>query len=212
MPTSRPISIVLVDDHIILLDGVTSLLTNDSAFEVLQSVHSAEEAILAVERYAPDILLTDYSLKGTSGLDLFRLVKANHPKTKVVILTMHDEESVVAPLLKEGVNGYLLKTTPHAELKRALIQVADGFPYVSPEITRMMLNGLTRKEQKTELLTERELQVLKLIGEEKSNREIAEKLFISERTVETHRKNIFRKTNTSSLVGLIKYAFEKQLI
>jgi two-component system, NarL family, nitrate/nitrite response regulator NarL len=212
MPVSSPISIVLVDDHVILLDGIRSLLSADPAFSVLAAVHTAAEGFDAVQTHQPDILLTDYSLSGASGLELFRRVKAKFPQTKVVILSMHDEESIVSPLLKEGVHGYLLKTIPQHELKSALTQVAAGNPYVSPEITKIMLNNMNRSEEKTSSLTGRELEILKLITQEHSNKAIAEKLFISERTVETHRKNIFRKTNTTSLVGLIKFAFEKQLV
>ena len=212
MPVSSPISIVLVDDHVILLDGIRSLLSADPAFSVLAAVHTAQEGFDAVQAHLPDILLTDYSLQGASGLELFRRVKLKFPQTKVVILSMHDEESIVSPLLKEGVHGYLLKTIPQQELKSALTQVAAGNPYVSPEITKIMLNNMNRTEEKTSSLTGRELEILKLITQEHSNKEIAEKLFISERTVETHRKNIFRKTNTTSLVGLIKFAFEKQLV
>jgi two-component system nitrate/nitrite response regulator NarL len=123
---------------------------------------------------------------------------------------MHDEGMLVKQILKEGVDGYLLKSIQQAELKSALKQIVSGMPYVSPEITRLMLSGM--QGQPEELLTEREREILNLIAKEYSNKQIAEKLFISERTVETHRKNIFRKTNTTSLVGLIKYAFANNLI
>ena len=124
---------------------------------------------------------------------------------------MHDEGLLVKQILKQGVDGFLLKNIQQTELKTALHQIMKGFPYISPEITPMMLANMN-SEQPEELLSERERQVLNLIAREYSNKQIAEKLFISERTVETHRKNIFRKTNTTSLVGLIKYAFANNLI
>ena len=123
---------------------------------------------------------------------------------------MHDEGMLVKQILKEGVDGYLLKSIQQAELKSALKQIVSGMPYVSPEITRLMLDGIQGIPEG--LLTEREREILNLIAKEYSNKMIAEKLFISERTVETHRKNIFRKTNTNTLVGLIKYAFANNLI
>jgi two-component system nitrate/nitrite response regulator NarL len=212
MPPTSPISLVLVDDHKILLDGIKSFLTADPEFHVVAAVHTAADALKAVDIYKPQILLTDYSLPDSTGLDLFRLVKSKFPDTKVAVLSMHDEPSIVNKLLKEGINGYLLKTIHQAELKIALLQISEGNLYVSPEITRMLLNQLNNPEQKNTPLTDRELEILKLITQEFSNKQIADKLFISERTVETHRKNILRKTNTTSIVGLIKFAFEKQVI
>ena len=160
----------------------------------------------------PDILLTDYSLPGISGLDLCRQVKRKYPAVKVVALSMHDEVHLVRTIMKEGVDGYLLKNIQQIELKNALRQVMMGHAYVSPEITRMMMSDIHQPDREPALLSERELEVLRLITQEFSNKQIADKLFISERTVETHRKNIFRKTHTSSIVGLIKFAFEKKLV
>jgi len=207
----RSIKLLIVDDHRIVLDGLKSLFDQDPQFEIIGAASSAEEALRFVQTTLPDILLTDYRLPGLSGLELAVAVKKKFPTVKRVILSMHDESQLVKQILKEGVDGYLLKSIQQSELKMALRQIMDGFPYVSPEITRMMLTEINQ-EQPDELLSERERQVLSLIARECSNKQIAEKLFISERTVETHRKNIFRKTNTSSLVGLIKYAFANNLI
>jgi two-component system nitrate/nitrite response regulator NarL len=212
MELKLPIRIILVDDHHIILDGLKSLLESDSDFLIVASLHSAEEAVKAIKINTPDILLSDYSLPEMSGLELFKLLKPQYPELKVAMLSMHDEESVVRAVLKEGIHGYLLKSIQQFELKNALKQIALGYPYVSPEITKILMNDFNRPEQKTELLTERESEILRLITKEYSNKQIGEKLFISERTVETHRKNIFRKTNTSSLVGLIKYAFEHNYV
>lgn len=209
---STPIKVLLVDDHHIVLDGLTSLLESDPQFKVIGSLGSGEEVIEFLKKQQPDILLTDYSLPGMNGLELFRKVKASYPKIKVTLLTMHDEASVVRTTLKEGMNGYLLKNIQQFELRNALRQIALGYPYVSPEITRIMMTELNQPAQKSDLLTAREHEILKLITKEYSNKQMAEKLFISERTVETHRKNIFRKTNTNTLVGLIKFAFEHNLV
>jgi two-component system nitrate/nitrite response regulator NarL len=208
----KRIKMVLVDDHRIVLDGLVSLLESDPDFVILATLGSAEDALEFLKREQPDILLTDYSLPGMSGLELTRAVKKTYPGIKVVTLSMHDETHLVKGILKEGVDGYLLKNVQQFELKNALKQVMLGMPYVSPEITRLMMNDLNHPAEETALLTDRELDILRLIAKENSNKQIAEKLFISERTVETHRKNIFRKTNTTSLVGLIKYAFANNLI
>ena len=207
----QSIKLLLVDDHRIVLDGLKSLFDQDSQFEILGAVGSAEEALTFLQKHQPDIVLMDYSMTGMTGLQLATIVKEKYPGVKRVILSMHDEVVLVNQILKEGVDGYLLKSIQQAELKMALRQIMDGYPYVSPEITKMMLSNLN-SEQPAELLSERERQVLNLIAKEYSNKQIADELFISERTVETHRKNIFRKTNTNSLVGLIKYAFANKLI
>ncbi|MBL7856732.1 MAG: response regulator transcription factor [Cyclobacteriaceae bacterium] len=212
MNTERRIRVVLVDDHRIVLDGLVSMLGNDPAFVVLSAVGSAEEAVEFLKKDTPDIVITDYSLPGMSGMELTRLIKRNYPAVKVVALSMHDEGHMVKSILKEGVDGYLLKNIQHFELKNALKYVMAGMPYVSPEITKLMMEQLNAPSGEAQLLTERESDIVRLIAKEYSNKQIAEKLFISERTVETHRKNIFRKTNTSSIVGLVKFALEHKLV
>lgn len=211
MNANQSTKLFLVDDHHIVLDGLKSMFDQDSRFTIIGTASNAEDAIKAIESNKPDILLTDYSLPGANGLDLCVQVKTKYPDVKRVILSMHDEGVLVKQILKEGVDGYLLKSIQQLELKNALLQIVKGMPYVSPEITKLVLSDLSN-EQPAELLSEREREILNLIAKENSNKQIAEKLFISERTVETHRKNIFRKTNTTSLVGLIKYAFANNLI
>lgn len=200
---------MLVDDHRIVLDGLKSMFNQDSNFQVVATAGSAEEAMHILPSKNPDILLTDYRLPDASGLDLCVWIKGKLPATRRVILSMHDEGTLVRQVLKEGIDGYILKSVQQLELKNALHQIMRGMPYVSPEITRMLLTDMG--QQPEELLTPREREVLSLITKEYSNKQIADKLFISERTVETHRKNIFRKTNTTTLVGLIKYAFANNL-
>jgi len=211
MEEAKRIKVVLVDDHQIVLDGLVSLLGSDPDFGVLASLNAGEKALEFLKTKQPDILMTDYNLPGITGLELMRVVKKNYPQVKVVVLSMHDEVAVVKSILKEGADGYLLKNIQQFELKNALKRVISGVPYVSPEITKVMMDEMNHPTENG-LLTDRELEILKLITQEQSNKQIAARLFISERTVETHRKNIFRKTNTSSLVGLIKYAFENKLV
>jgi DNA-binding NarL/FixJ family response regulator len=206
-----PLKIVLVDDHHILLDGLKSLLDNDSNFEVLAAVGSSEEALRVIDERQPDMLLTDYTLPGMTGLELALKVKEKYPSIKRVLLSMHDEAHLIKQIMKAGVDGYILKSIQQSELKSALRQIKNGMPFISPEITKMIMADMS-SNNKQELLTEREQEVVKLIVKEYSNKAIAEKLFISERTVETHRKNIFRKTNTASLVGLVKFAFEHNMV
>ncbi len=200
-----------MDDHRIVLDGLKSLFENDSEFEIIAAASSPQEALEKLKIQQPDILLTDYTLPGMTGLELSTRVKELFPSIKRVILSMHDEGHLVKQIMKEGVDGYLLKSIQQGELKVALRQIMQGMPYISPEITKQLMAGLAN-ESKQELLTDREQEIVKLIVKEFSNKRIADKLFISERTVETHRKNIFRKTNTASLVGLVKFALEHNII
>lgn len=208
---AAPIKLILVDDHRIVLDGLRSLFQDDDEFKVVAAVGTPQEAWEKVQQTPPDILLTDYTLPGMTGLELAMKVKEKYPDVRRVILSMHDEGHLIKQVMREGVDGYLLKNIQQTELKNALRQIHKGMPYVSPEITRQLMTNLGR-DDKYELLTEREQEILRLIVQELSNKQIAEKLFISERTVETHRKNIFRKTNTSSLVGLVKFAFEHNIV
>ena len=212
MKGGKRVKVVLVDDHRIVLDGLVSLLESDPDFVILAALGSGEQVLEFLQQDQPDILVTDYSLPGISGLELARKVKRDFPKIKIVALSMHDEAHLVRGILKEGVDGYLLKNIQQFELKNALKQIMLGMPYVSPEITKLLMNDLNHPSEENALLTDREKDILRLISKEFPNKQIAEKLFISERTVETHRKNIFRKTNTTSLVGLIKFAFANHLI
>ena len=210
--TEKKITVILVDDHHIVLDGLKSLLESDSDFVIMGALRTAEDALEMMKQKQPSILMTDYSLPGLSGLELTKHVRIHYPDVKIVVLSMHDEASVVRSVLKEGVDGYLLKNIQQFELRNALKQIALGMKYVSPEITKLIMAGMSQPAQEPELLTLREREILRLIAQENSNKQIAEKLFISERTVETHRKNILRKTNTNSVIGLIKYAYEHNLI
>ncbi|WP_194976018.1 response regulator [Aquiflexum lacus] len=203
--------VLLVDDHAILLDGVKSLLSHDASVDVIGEANSAEKALEFLKANEVDLLITDFNLPGMDGLSLVRLVKKISPKTKIIVLSMHDETHLVKEILKEGVEGYVLKNDSHKELKMAIQYVQEGRIYLSNNINRIIINSLNFPEE-DRLLTDREREILKLIAKEFANREIAEQLFISERTVETHRKNIFRKTKTNSLVGLIKFAYANNLI
>jgi DNA-binding NarL/FixJ family response regulator len=208
MPAIR---LILVDDHQIVLDGLRSLLDKDPSFDVMGAFSDPEKALAYLSVQTPDILLTDYSMPRMSGLDLIRKAKALHPAIKSVLLSMHDEPSVVKEAMKQGINGFLLKNIQQVELKEALRKIYSGLMYISAEITTQLLHHHLVDESES-TLTERELEILKLITKEFSNKKIADELHISERTVETHRKNIFRKTGTSSLVGLIKYAYANKIV
>jgi len=203
--------ILLVDDHTILLDGVKSLLSQEDDLVVVGQAASAEEALEFLKRNEVDLIITDYSMPGMDGLSLLNTVKRVAPTTKIIILSMHDEVHLVKEILKAGVNGYVLKNDTHKELLNAIHDVRRGKVYLSSDVNKMLITNLNNPDE-GRLLTDREREILKLIAKEYTNKDIAEELFISERTVETHRKNIFKKTGTNSLVGLIKFAYANNLI
>lgn len=203
--------ILLADDHLVLLDGLKSLLEKEADLEIVGQASSVAETLEKLAILQPDILISDYSLPDGDGLDIINIMKKKYPKMKIIMLSMHEEGHLVKEMIKAGVDGYVLKKDSHSDLKDAIKAVKNNKTYFSSDINKILVMGLHGREEQ-QLLSEREREILKLISQEMTNREIAEALFISERTVETHRKNIFRKTGTNNIVGLIKYAFENNLI
>lgn len=203
--------ILLVDDHAILSDGVKSLLEKEDDLQVIGQANSAEAALEFLKQQDADLVITDLSMPGMDGLSLLNTIKRITPHTKIILLSMHDEIHLVKEILKAGVNGYVLKKDTHRELLSAIHDVKQGKIYLSSDINKILINNLNHLDE-VKLLTDREREIVKLIAKEYINKDIAEELFISERTVETHRKNIFKKTGTNSLVGLIKFAYANNLI
>lgn len=209
--TKDHMKIVLVDDHGLMLDGLKKLIEEDAMLEVMDAVGDVSSAIRSVEKHKPELLITDYNLGDDDGLSLVQKAQRLFPDLKVIVVSMHDESHLVKEILKEGINGYILKKDSKEELLEAIYTVRQGKMYLSSEINQMLVKSFYEPDE-GKLLTAREREILKLIAQEYSNRQIAEELFISERTVETHRKNIFRKTKTGSIVGLIKFAYAHNLI
>jgi DNA-binding NarL/FixJ family response regulator len=203
--------IVLADDHGIIVDGVRSILSTESDLEVVHTANQAAGILEYLKQHTFDLLITDFSMPEMDGLTLVRSVKRVLPSVKIIVLSMHDEVHLVKEILKSGVEAYVLKKDTQQELLKAIQEVRAGRVYLSSDINKLLIMNLDNPDE-GRLLTEREREIVKLIAKEYSNRQIAETLFISERTVETHRKNIFRKTGTNSLVGLIKFAYANNLI
>jgi len=204
-------SVLLVDDHTMILEGVSRVINESREFEVTQMATTVSEALQFLKIQQFNILITDYNLPDHNGLYLVRECKKLYPDLKIIVLSMHDEAHLITEILKEGINGYILKKDSLSELEKALNSVLDGKVYLSADINSMLIDGL-KKQAPQKLLTTREREILGLIIEEFSNKQIADKLFISERTVETHRKNIFRKSKTNNVIGLTKFAYKNNLI
>jgi DNA-binding NarL/FixJ family response regulator len=208
---SENLKILLVDDHTMLLEGINNLLSSERNIKVVAKASNAENAIQLLKNTKVDLIITDLHMPGMDGVALLNYIKENYPFIKTIVLSMHDEVHIVKDLLRAGVNGYVLKKDTHTELIKAIEEINNGKVYVSSEVNKVLVEDLQHDGEKP-LLTIRELEIVRLIVKEFSNKRIAEALFISERTVETHRKNILRKTRVGSIVGLIKYAYANKLV
>ncbi len=202
------IKIFLVDDHKIFVEGVANILLDQLDLDITGFTHDGESAIQFLRKNPVDIVLTDIQMPGMSGIELTQKIKEELPHIKVIALSMFDKKEIINELISSGAEGYLLKDIEKSELLKAIRTVASGEYYYSSSIAGVLMQNIKEKD----LLTRREKEIVKLIAEENTNSIIAEKLFISEHTVESHRKNIFRKTKSKSIVGLIKYAYENKLV
>lgn len=211
---TKKIRLAIVDDHQLVIDGLLSLLSGYDGFEIVHTSNEPQKMLDKLKSDPPDILLTDVMMPGLSGQELAREVKLKLPAIKILALSMNGEGDLVNSMIEESdIAGYVLKNIGQKELIHALEKIAGGGIYFSEEVLQEMTRASARKKEKEEVrLTDREVEIIRLIEKEYSNKQIAETLFISERTVETHRKNIFRKTETNGVIGLIKYAYERKLI
>jgi DNA-binding NarL/FixJ family response regulator len=210
--------LVIAEDHKILREGLKSLLKPVEDLEIVGEAPDGLEAIRCVERYQPELLLLDLSMPGMSGLAVIRDLKSRLPEIKILVLTIHESEEYVLESLRSGVNGYCLKDASYSELLVAIKSVLDGKQYLSPGISDRVLTGFLegrktlRPRSTWDMVTEREREVLKLVGEGYRNKEIAEYLYISAKTVEKHRSNLMRKLDVHTASALTSIAFEKGLI
>ncbi|MBN7809987.1 response regulator transcription factor [Algoriphagus sp. H41] len=203
--------ILLVDDHRILLDGLRFLLQSGEEEAEVSTASSVEEAWDMLRKDPPELVISDISVPKVGGIAFAKQVREHYPLIKVIFLSMHEQPHLVREALATGAEGYVLKKSAHEELLKAVKEVMGGALYFSNEIHKILVQRLRFPEDE-KILSQREKEVLNLIFEELSNREIGEQLHISERTVETHRKNIYQKTKTNSLVGLLKFALENNLV
>ena len=208
------VKVFLVDDHDILMDGIEAILKDADDIVVVGKANSVEMAEQYIKVKQPDVVLTDISMGKKSGLDLTKFLQHHYPKIKVVILSMHDDYFNISTLIKAGASGYLLKNVKNEELHKAIAKVMNNETYIQQSIASKFVNGYVKESQTEKInnLSPREIEIIRLIVEENTTIEISKKLFISEHTVETHRKNIWRKTGAKSIIGLINYAKEHQLI
>lgn len=211
---SYRINIGIVDDHQLVLDGLNKLLTDQVHIKIKFATANPTDVHSLIKHNPIDVLLTDIIMPQMSGKDLALSVTTNYPNVKIIALSMDNDPYLVSDLIENAnLSGYLLKNIDKSTLIKAIEQVYNGEIFYSEEVVDALERAkFSRHKVEDAKLTQRELEIIRLIEKEKSNKQIAEELFISERTVETHRKNIFRKTNTNSTLGIVKYAYEHKLI
>lgn len=207
--------IAITDDHVMVLKGIVSLLENTPEINIIGEYENGEETLKGLALNLPDILFLDINLPNINGIDLSKQLLKTHPELKIIALTNFEDITFVKRMLKNGVLGYLLKNTDKLELIEAIKTVLSGDVYLQKDIQKKLFNQTSKKSFNNGLLpklTRRENEVLLAISEELTTQEISEKLFISPKTVETHRMNIMSKLGAKNSVGIIKIAIEKQLL
>ena len=206
------INVLLTDDHQIIIDGLKSLLKNQDEINVAAEANNGRDALRILDLISIDVLLMDIDMPVMNGIDALKEIRRQNSKVKVVILSMHNEAGMIKSLIDLGANGYLLKSCTQDELVDAIKKVASGQSYFSSDVTLALLKPATNQGQQNEILTERETEILKLIAAGFSNKEIGEQLFISHRTVDTHRTNLMKKLDVNNIAGLISYAIRNGIV
>ncbi|HLK04615.1 MAG TPA: response regulator transcription factor [Candidatus Acidoferrum sp.] len=204
--------ILLVDDHALVRQGLRSLLEREG-FLVVGEAADGLEALELCRALAPDIVVMDISMPSQNGLNAAREIQKTCSDSKVILLTQHSEDMYIADALEAGVSGYVLKSQASSDLLHALRQVSGGQVYISPGISGAVLSAYrSRIDKKNDVLTLRERQVLQLIAEGKSTRDVASLLFISVKTAETHRSRLMQKLDIHETAGLVRYAIRRGLV
>jgi len=209
------IKIILVDDHKLIRDGLKSIINTTNNIKVINEFSCGRDVIKYLETEAAnvDVILMDITMPELNGIDTTEIIKKLHPQLKIIALTMHAEEAYIIKMIKAGALGYILKDTSKEILIEAIQTVAKNEKYYSYDVSIKLINLLLNDEKPNDpQISERELQILKFITEGCTNKEIAKKLAISDRTVETHRRNIIKKLNVKNTAELVGYALNNGLV
>jgi len=214
----KPTRIVIAEDHTILREGLRALLSSQPDFKIVGEAENGHDAIRCVGEGNPDLILIDLSMPRMNGLEAIKEIKKQNSETKVIVLTVHKTEEYILAALQAGADGYVLKDSTHAELEMAITNVLKGKRFLSPGISEKVIGGylegkMTISAKSTwDTLTQREREILKLIAEGNKNKEIADYLCISLKTVEKHRTNLMKKLDLHNVASLTAFAMEKGLI
>ena len=212
------IKVLLAEDHTIVRKGIRSLLDNEADIQVVGEAENGYDAVAKTEELLPDVVLMDYTMPILNGLEATRQIRKRFPDVKVVILTMHADEEYIFQFLQAGASGYLVKQTAPKELVSAIQAVHQGESYLSPPVSKVVIEELLRQtlseqpEDSYEKLTDREREVLQLIAEGFASKDIADQLHISLKTVGVHRTNLMNKLDIHTVPELVRYAIRKGVI
>ncbi|MFA5329253.1 MAG: response regulator transcription factor [Prolixibacteraceae bacterium] len=213
------IKILLADDHQLFLDGLSALLGQIASVEIVAAVSDGAQLLEKLKGSEGDLVIVDLHMPVLDGLETTKMIRQLYPAVKVLGLTMDNEVDSIQDMLEAGASGYILKNTGKAELETAILQVMKGEVYLSQSLSSQLAQRLLLKKRavveetcELDMLTEREVEILKMVALENSNTEIAEKLYISPKTVETHRKNLMKKIGARNSLGIYKFALKHKLI
>ncbi len=208
--------LIIADDHKIMREGLRSLLEKEPGIEIVAEADNGLTVIDLAEELKPDVIVMDVTMPGLNGIDATRRIKANQPETKVIALSVHSDKHFIAEMFKAGAIAYLLKQNAFSELTRAIKVASEDDLYLSPKISSIAIEALVTNDgpldpSGTSFLSGREREILQLLAEGKSAKNIADKFYLSVKTIETHRKNIMKKLNLYNLADLTKYAIRHGL-
>jgi DNA-binding NarL/FixJ family response regulator len=218
MNMSSAIRILIADDHGIVRQGLRSVLSRDPNFEIVGEAADGRETVALAGKLSPHVVIVDIAMPELNGIEAASQIGKDHPEIRIIILSMHSDETYVIRALNAGAKGYLLKDSAEVDVVRAVHAVYRGKPFFSPEIAQVLLEDYVRSLQQKhlqdsyELLTEREKQVLNLLAHGKSNKEVAASLDLSINTVETHRNSLMKKLNLHNTAEIVLYAVRKKIV
>jgi len=206
------IRVLLADDHTLIREGFRSLLGGNDAFEIVGEASSGAEVVNLINTTQPDVVLLDIHMPGLTGLEVIERLRKTHSTIRFVILSMHEEREYVMKALKAGADGYLLKSIGGQELATAIKAIHGGSKYFSPQVTNIIADSVANPTAETPELTPREKEILAMVASGQSTKQIADKLDLSVRTVESHRINMLKKVGVSNTAELIKKAIELKML
>lgn len=219
MKYQKKIKITLADDHQLFRDGVNSLLADAEMVEVVAAVSSGNKLIESLQHTPCDVAIVDVAMGDMNGIEATRIISEKFPQVKVLILSMHNNQEFIQNAIQSGARGYLPKDTDKDVLIKAIHDISQGHMYFDPHLSGMLVNSLIRSsenkkvsESKLDLLTPRELEIVQLVAEGYINKEIADKLQISIRTVDSHKNNIINKLKLKTSVDIVKFAIKHGLV
>jgi len=212
------VNVMLVDDHEVVLEGLIRILEKQGGIKIVSVARSAEEALEKIDRFPPDVVIVDIQLPGMNGIEFIRRIKSQYPDIEAITLTVFDDEQFAKQAIKAGAIGYVIKDAAKEELVKAVRAAAKGESLISTSVARKLIEeisepaGKRKKEEEHEGLSQRELDVIKLMARGYNNRQIADILFISEHTVKVHIRNIFRKIGVTDRTNAVLWAIERGLV